>query len=472
MKKIYYLFIILLIASCAPSDNELWNEAKSINTIESYEAYLKSNEELKYADSAKFLIENLFWKKTISKNSIDNYTKYIKNYSQGIYTDDARWNIIKIKNTFAEYELFLEKNKKSKYYQEAIDSILKKNIFFKVEINNTAILHNICVSRKNCIYGVGAKNNLQKTWIFSFNNNNKLVFDKKISHANTYEQYRDIIEINDTLYACGYISGLLPYNGIMFAKLDTTGKILSEKIYNQLNAGIAMDITKCSNDKFILVGDVKDKFKMHYQNGIVLKVDKNGKIEWHKIITEPGIQLLGLRKAEIGTDSAIYIIGNKGISELFFVKMNLDGKILWKKNYTEKINFADYTIDNEGNMVIIGSDYIYPYDNVVVIKINPKNGKLISKSTIKKNKYIPESFVSTVDTGFIIVGRKIIKQHHKNNLWITKISKDDEIEWEKEYEYNYKLSNLRIAISDKNEYFVVGTKMKMYSSKGNFYIKL
>jgi outer membrane protein assembly factor BamD (BamD/ComL family) len=114
--------LLVLVLSCffvffsCSAEKKDWKNAESENTIEAYEAYLKTYPQGKFADKANAGIEELTWQSTLEDNSINSYEAYLKQYPQGKYTDKAKAKIEEMyfkaaesENTVSAYEKFLNK---------------------------------------------------------------------------------------------------------------------------------------------------------------------------------------------------------------------------------------------------------------------------------------------------------------------------------------------------------------------------
>lgn len=81
---------IVVFFSLQPSKEEvLWNEVATINTIASYDNYLKAYPEGKYVKEILLRKENITWKKVQSKNDKASYKRYLEVYPNGRYNNEA-----------------------------------------------------------------------------------------------------------------------------------------------------------------------------------------------------------------------------------------------------------------------------------------------------------------------------------------------------------------------------------------------
>lgn len=111
-------------------DNELekWEIAKKINSIDSFDQFLKDFPTGQFAQKAQAIIDEMkLWQVVFFKGAAENLRDYIAKYPEGIYIDQANeilnqiksWqNTLKI-NTIEGYTLYLEKAPIEKYKETA-----------------------------------------------------------------------------------------------------------------------------------------------------------------------------------------------------------------------------------------------------------------------------------------------------------------------------------------------------------------
>ncbi|TAL70473.1 MAG: hypothetical protein EPN82_02360 [Bacteroidetes bacterium] len=86
------LYISVIISSCATISSE-WEKAKSINTIDAYNAFIENHRGTLFADSAiirlQYLNSKEEWEETLSINTIDAYDAFIVKNPVTIFKDSA-----------------------------------------------------------------------------------------------------------------------------------------------------------------------------------------------------------------------------------------------------------------------------------------------------------------------------------------------------------------------------------------------
>jgi len=97
-----------------PAMETAWSQAQSLNTVEGYEAFLKSYPDGPYTEEAKSSIEALknstAFKAVQAKDLVSSYGEYVRNYPNGIYhrpADDGAWSSAQRQHTIGAYEAYL-----------------------------------------------------------------------------------------------------------------------------------------------------------------------------------------------------------------------------------------------------------------------------------------------------------------------------------------------------------------------------
>ncbi|PQB03063.1 hypothetical protein BST83_17155 [Polaribacter filamentus] len=140
------------------------------------------------------------------------------------------------------------------------------------------------------------------------------------------------------------------------------------------------------------------------------------------------------------------ISNNKGGYDFWVLKITFEGTLIWEKNFggSEIDEPRAIVATDDGNFIIVGdtrsSDIDVSFNNgaadLWMIKINT-NGTLIWEKTIGGTSFdVARSISKTQDNGFVIAGSSrssnlgFINQG-QNDAWILKVNSFGEIEWQK-----------------------------------------
>jgi len=241
---------------------------------------------------------------------------------------------------------------------------------------------------------------------------------------------------------CGYImacNGYIPDQNYMVAvKLDSEANII-------WNTGIALDpgiggghmIKPSSDGGYLLLGEKQ-----------LVKLNNSGVIVWQYI---PGAEFEHTRTffhSFVQTDDNGYIIvgyyqpGITGIvTQGLVLKINENGELEWYKiaGTYYRTYYFDIEESGDGNCMIAGTtggDYCH---EVFVSKIDPDGNVLITQTYPNGDYNFVSQIKRTADDGFVIAGNRLGDSNLKDAR-ILKITNDGILEWEKYFEWAYYLT--------------------------------
>jgi len=207
-------------------------------------------------------------------------------------------------------------------------------------------------------------------------------------------------------------------------KLDENGKKEWEKVYGKLeDADIGYGVMEVENG-YIIVGQ---SFSFnHTEYGIVIKLDRNGNVEWEKRI---GYAIMDVVAAG---NSSFIITGSmfneeRGKYEVMVAKMKDNGEFEWLKFYRSDTNAGGYSIDmtDDGKFWVCGNVDYKGNEDIWLLKID-KNGNEVWNATYGKAGWDRgECIRNTEDGGCIVAGSTTsfpwLFFPYRLNMWVIKI---------------------------------------------------
>jgi hypothetical protein len=214
-------------------------------------------------------------------------------------------------------------------------------------------------------------------------------------------------------------------------KLDNVGNIVWKKSYGGTQYDEGVSIIELKDHSFIVSGNSRniDGDFMNSKKGnidvVLFKIDSLGNMIWNLSFggnvdegvysmirtKDEGIVLTGITNSNDQDFRSM----NKGGEEIFTIKFDTNGNLLWKKTYggTDFDRSFSVTTDITGNLLYTGTSRSnngdfngmnYGWDDIVVFKLD-LNGEIIWKKTIG-GLYGEEgkSISSTNDGGSILTG--------------------------------------------------------------------
>jgi hypothetical protein len=195
------------------------------------------------------------------------------------------------------------------------------------------------------------------------------------SHGNAYliGHYRDTISF-DSSYLYG--KGL---DDIFIVKYDSNGLVKWARSEGGKDHDDGFDVLVETNGNYYIIGQYRDSIKFGSTtlicNGVydifVTKYDSNGNVKWVK--SSGGDQFEGVSNIINDTEGNLYVTGgfisssisfgstkllnhNAGKSDIFIVKYDTSGKVLWATSEgADDSEGGEISIDPLGNMYLVGS---------------------------------------------------------------------------------------------------------------------
>lgn len=307
-------------------------------------------------------------------------------------------------------------------------------------------------------------------WVLKFNADDELEWNKTFGGSANDHGY-DIVQTADLGYVIlGYSQSndgdVGENNGLSdawVAKLDPEGNLVWKNTFGFVGGDTGFTITPSHDGGFLLTG-LLDAFasggegfgKHPGGNYWLIKVNANGVKEWSKhyggfftdtpygaVQTEDGGYMIVGSSDSYETD----YFNNLGTYDVWIVKVNAMGELLWTKNYgglrTDEARAI--TASGDGNYIVVGdtrsSDQFVSENkgsaDLWMIKINP-NGELIWEKTFGGSDYdVARSVLLTSDNGFLISGSSkssngdLTQNKGGNDAWIIKTDSQGELIWQK-----------------------------------------
>lgn len=160
-------------------------------------------------------------------------------------------------------------------------------------------------------------------------------------------------------------------------KLDADGNVQWTQAYGYAGGGdfelMAFDIAP--DGGCVMAGRLVDSHYMGYFDGIVMKVDANGNVQWNTEFGNAGIftELYAVRAVQGGYLAAGSVSPAGSMARDFLVMMfDTQGNILWKKRFDLKGDgeeMRSIDIAHDGACVVAGSTNGYDSSDIVIAKI-------------------------------------------------------------------------------------------------------
>ncbi|MCO5251697.1 MAG: choice-of-anchor D domain-containing protein [Candidatus Kapabacteria bacterium] len=244
---------------------------------------------------------------------------------------------------------------------------------------------------------------------------------------------------------------------------NSTPKIEWQRTYGGSENDIAIKIQETSDGGFVLAGWTQSNDgDISENNGEadvwVLKIRFDGNIEWQK--TYGGSYFETANSIQETRDGGYIVAGstnsnntditeNKGETDAWVLKLNIEGNIEWQKTYGGSLSERVYSIreTNDGGFIVAGVTESIDGDvtenkggtDAWVLKLNIEGNIEWQKTYGGSLNEMAYSIQETSDGGYIVAGETeskdgdILVNKGQSDLWVLKLSNDGEIEWQKTF---------------------------------------
>lgn len=256
---------------------------------------------------------------------------------------------------------------------------------------------------------------------------------------NLNEVGQKAINLNDStilLFGWGQESSFVLY------KIKTSGDTILTKYIDLPYSSLGIDILRCSNGDFILIGG----------DGGIIKINDLGEILWSVkndtisqtagvLINDTCFAIAGQRPIfshteevpDLGLDSVFY-------NDIYICLYNQTGKLLKDLTYSFVDNDSersnDIIINSSGDLVILGNSYYNGMPNEFLLTTDLD--LTIKLDTIYEYSgiYIGNHIMENSKHNYITCGEKYTTSENDLDILVQEINPSGKIEWEKSFDLN------------------------------------
>jgi len=222
-------------------------------------------------------------------------------------------------------------------------------------------------------------------------------------------------------------------------------------------------LLKCKNGDQIITNTYEDTIGSQNRDILIAtRIDSSGNIVWNAALEE---QYYYPGKIFEDLEGNIYVFGtNKLKSNL--VKISATGQVVWSKHYGTMSTFYNAVMLDTGDFVAIGGVLNKNgwKNDIYMVKLNQDGEILWEKSTNFEDGGYAETIINTEDGGMIIGGtRDGDVKFPGGSLFFAKMDKNGQLLWLKSLGY-FNSSTRKILKTGPSNYTIVSSGF--YSSSG------
>lgn len=232
-------------------------------------------------------------------------------------------------------------------------------------------------------------------------------------------------------------------------RFDEDLNILWEKTYGGKKDDDATQIIPAGDNLYYVVGSTKSSGKKDGKSDVwLMKIDIDGKMLWEKTY-DLGSNDMGTSIEKLSENrfiiSAVSCTANcggllqQGFASYFVV--DADGNMIFSRKFTEgkKNKFLKVRSTSDGGAIIVGATSMkekFPSEDTWIVKIDSKGEVGWSKILSSKGRYDGAFDVVELKDGYIVVGYSQIEKDSKkdfDNFVILKLDSTGNVVWKKEW---------------------------------------
>jgi hypothetical protein len=213
-------------------------------------------------------------------------------------------------------------------------------------------------------------------------------------------------------------------------RAQSPGDILWSRIYGGDRYDEANAVQPTPEGGYIMVGYTQSFGLGRWGNGFVMKVDKGGDTLWTKQFGGPGSDVLV--SVQVLSDSGYIMTGlsdsEANFEQLWLVRMNKSGAILWQKSYggaTKDIGYSVRRMSDGGFMIAgVSNSFGGGDEDFWLLRTNANGDSLWAKRYGTSGRDYGYDMKPTNDGGFIVTGPT-----NDMFVWLVKLNASGDTLW-------------------------------------------
>ncbi len=251
-------------------------------------------------------------------------------------------------------------------------------------------------------------------------------------------------------------------------KLNAEGDVIWSKTYGGVRADTAFAILT-TNDRGYIVAGSSGSFGTLYSNFWLFKLDESGNLIWQKMYNGLGNDF---PSAIAATREGGYVVtGITGKTsetinyDFWVLKLDATGHVVWSKTYGDSNNqdaAAAIAVSGDGGYVIVGYTRFADLnlDKARVLKVDASGNEIWSKAFGGNGHDHASAIVATTDGNYIVAGFSTSAGPGVQNAWIFKLDEAGNVLWQQAYGGdNHVTAAGSIALTSDGGYIVAGSRL-------------
>jgi hypothetical protein len=264
---------------------------------------------------------------------------------------------------------------------------------------------------------------------------------------------------------------------ILAMKVDRKGKTLWKKTFGRKRKDIAYAITRTADGNFVAVGESRSFSKLGDPDVYVVKFDTNGNLIWENTF---GGEMRDFAKSVVATgDGGVLIAGSSesfgdDYLDAYILKVNKNGKEEWAKVLGgERDDIANsIALTADGGFVIAGVTQSYGYQSkdYYIVRFDKHAKQRWTKVYGEESEDIAKGVVATKDGGCVVTGATKSYGSKRNDVMVIKVAANGKLIWQRLFGYKEKEWMNAIAKTDDGGFMMAGVTDSFGHGEFDFYV--
>ncbi|MFZ8835368.1 MAG: T9SS type A sorting domain-containing protein, partial [Candidatus Caldipriscus sp.] len=246
-------------------------------------------------------------------------------------------------------------------------------------------------------------------------------------------------QTSDGGYIVAGYTGSWPYYDIFLIKTDANGNLQWAKTYGGTDDDRAYSVQQTSDGGYIVAG-ITSSFGAGGSDIFLIKTDASGNIQWAK--TYGGTDYDRAYSVQQTSDGGYILAGitssfGAGDYDIFLIKTDANGNVQWAKTYGGTDYDRAYSVQQTSDGGYIVAGWIYSFgaglSDVFLVKTDASGNIIWAKTYGGGNYDVAYSVQQTSDGGYIVAGYTASFGAGSDDIFLIKTDVNGNIIWAKTY---------------------------------------
>ncbi len=264
---------------------------------------------------------------------------------------------------------------------------------------------------------------------------------------------------------------------VLAMKIDRNGKTLWKKSFGRKRKDIAYAITPTADGNFVAVGETRSFSELGDPDVYVIKFDTDGRLIWEH---NYGGKMRDFAKAVVATGDGGVLIAGASESfgdtylDAYILKVSKNGKEEWARVVGgERDDIANgVALTSDGGFVIAGVTESYGYEtkDYYIVRFDKHAKQRWTKVMGEDSEDIAKAVVATKDGSCVVTGKTKSYGSKRSDIMVIKVAANGKLVWQRLFGYKEKEWMNAITKTEDGGFMMAGVTNSFGHGKFDFYV--